>query len=350
MKFTVIANTSPRSESFGFIRPIADCKNVESILVCGEGSLTSYKKVIYITDGAIKNKLLRLIHRTLNVIVKSRKSDYIIGIYEIPHGLIAYVSAWVLGKKSILCIIGNPSYSKLRKGLRLWIMNVMINRMSYTTVTGSNSRRHLEKKGFDVNKIEILPNSIDTEVFRNNHSKKEYDIISLGRLSPEKELINLLKIVILIKKNKSNVQVAIAGSGPERERLETYITENGLEENVKLIGYIDDKIDFYNKGCIFLLTSRTEGLPRTVIESMSCGTPCIVSRVGDIEDLVINNQNGYLIDNCNDLVVFAEKVYSLLNDEVKIQKFSENARKIVEKKFSHNAATRFWEKLLAHIN
>ena len=53
MKFTVIANTSPRSESFGFIRPIADCKNVESILVCGEGSLTSYKKVIYITDGAI---------------------------------------------------------------------------------------------------------------------------------------------------------------------------------------------------------------------------------------------------------------------------------------------------------
>ncbi|MBN1213876.1 MAG: glycosyltransferase family 4 protein [Candidatus Lokiarchaeota archaeon] len=346
MIISIIVNTSKKSESFGFIKPLADIKSVEKIFVFGEGYLQEYDKVKYIIDDIKRPKILKLIFRFFNAIRKSKGVDYIIGIYEIPHGFIAFLTGLVLRKRTVLCIIGNPAYIKIRKGFRLWLMNLMIKKMNFTTITGNNSRNFLIKKGHNPKKLFILPNSIDVSNYKISTCDKKYDIINLGRLSPEKELIVLLKIVLELKKDYKNIRVGIAGSGEEYYQLNNFIKQNYLQDNVELLGFIDDKISFFQQGKIFVITSSTEGLPRSVIESMCCGIPCVVPNIGDISDLIQDYKNGFIINRYDDIKSYKDKINTLLNNDKLRNDLSQNAVKTIHEKYSHKAATVFWENLL----
>lgn len=349
MRISITANTKKNSESFGFLIPILQSSLTEKLCIFGEGCLQTHPKIIYYADAVQRPLSLKLIVRLLRIIYHSLFNDILIGIYEIPHGFFAFLAGKILHKKTILCIIGNPAYTKIRRGMRQKLLDLMIRRMDATTVTGTISRRYLIEKGHNQEKIFVLPNAVDTTYFRPCHAKKIYDIISLGRLSPEKELINLLKVVLKLKDNYLNIKVGIAGSGPDKLRLDDFIANNDLRDNINLLGYIENKLAFYNSGKIFMLTSSTEGLPRTVIESMACGVPCITSNVGDLSDLVHDNENGVLIEEYSNLEQFTAKALVLLNDENLRSQFSMMAREHVVDNYSYQCATIFWDGLYAKM-
>ena len=68
-----------------------------------------------------------------------------------------------------------------------------------------------------------------------------------------------------------------------------------------------------NKGNLFVLTSQSEGLPHTLLESMSCGLVPISSDVGDISSVINNKQNGYLVEGGSEN--FKPILEELLNDK-----------------------------------
>ncbi len=345
MKITIAAYTGSNSENFIFIKPLADSINVGEVKVFGVGSLKEYKNIIYYPDRFKSNKYLSLLFRLFNLIKESKNSDFIIGIYEIPHGFLAFLSGLILKKKTILCIIGNPSYKKLRKGFRLKLLNLMIKKMDRVTVTGSSSKNYLVKNGFKSEKIYVLPNSIDIEYIKPINISKEYDLITLGRLSPEKELINFLKIIKNVKSYIRDIKVGIAGIGSEYNSISDFINSNNLSHNVSMLGFVKDKVEFYNKGKLFVLTSSTEGLPRTVLESMACCVPCVVSNVGDIADVIVNGVNGIIIDKYDDIEKFTKNILSLLMNNDMLLDFSKKARLSVEQKYNFNNSVSFWNDL-----
>ena len=168
-------------------------------------------------------------------------------------------------------------------------------------------------------------------------------------MSSEKELGNLLKIILKLKKIKPNIKVGIAGKGPEFELLKSKIIQYNLASNVKLLGYVNNIVDYYNSGKIFVLTSKTEGLPRTVIESMACGIPCVASNVGDMEDVIDNDINGYLIQNYSHLDEFVEKIKLLLNNKDIYDNISNKAVTKIRDKYSYKAATKVWKEIIGKI-
>jgi glycosyltransferase involved in cell wall biosynthesis len=343
MKISIIAFTGVKSENFGFIKPIVDSDEVDLVRVFGEGELEYHPKVKYYKDQAQKNIWIKLIKRLMAAIRCSKDSDIIIGIYEIPHGFLAMLTGLILRKPTVLCIIGNPAYKELRKGFRLALIKLMIRIMDFTTVTGSKSKDYLFKIGMDEQKIKILPNSVDTSIIKDYSFPRVYDIISLGRISPEKQLFNLVEIVCRLKTEFPKIRVGIAGNGPDKVKLHDSILKNELTTNVDLMGYIENKIEFYNQGRVFVLTSSTEGLPRTVVESMACGTPCVVSNVGDIEDIVHDSNDGFVINHYTDLDDYVGKISSLLsNDELRLS-YSNKGKEFVQQNFSFSASTSFWE-------
>ncbi len=334
-----------------FIDPILDCKDINSIVLYRNQSLV-VKEVCWNSKlkGVYHSTKLKFIFRLYRMIVDKPKADVFIGIYEIPHGLLALISAKINRKPVIISVIGNPKYNIRNKGFRGFITNWIYKWADVITVTGSQSKAFLiEKKKLNSNKIFILPNSIPIDEFDSKKTKKEFDLITLGRLSPEKGLLNLLDIVAILRRSLPSIRVGIAGRGPQMKELASRISKLKLEKNVTLLGYVENVSDFLNSGSLFLTTSFTEGLPRTVIQSMVGGVPVIASNVGDMSDLVINDKTGVLIENPHDISSFAESIIDILGNEKKYLKLSEECKIHSTKNYSHRAATIVWNKIFDYL-
>ena len=337
--------------AFGFIKPIADLDLVESIDVFRDDDSLEDEKVKYHTPILKFCAISRQIDKLVQMLFKARKGDSVsVGIYEVPHGLIAFIVGKLRRIPVVICIISNPGYRKIRKGLRKWVMYYMLKHADFATVTGSNSKSILIKNGIKPDKIHILPNVFDSDHFYYENKPKSFDLISLGRLSPEKELIHFLHIVQKLKKTFPLIKVGIAGKGPDQMKIEMEIKKLDLADNVELLGYIKDAGEFYRSGRIFVLTSSTEGLPRSVIEAMACGVPCVASNVGDVSDIVIDKYNGFIVKDPFDAEEFTRKTELLLDDQEMYNRFSKNAVEYVNKNYNWHAAQICWKDILGKLS
>ena len=349
MKITVTCKLDAVG-AHGFIKPIADIAEVTKVDVFRDQPALAEKKTTYHSPKKNINPWINQLTKLWQMVrFVNSDTDVAIGIYEIPHGLLAFIIGKLKKIPVIVCIIGNPGDTTLLKGFRKVFTYFMYKRVDAVTVTGNKSKQIVINNGISPNTVFILPNSINVDVFTPRNIKKKYDIINLGRLSPEKELKNLLYIVAELKKKKPDILAGIAGKGPEYNQLKKTIKKLKLEENVHLLGYVDNIVDFYNSGQVFVLTSSTEGLPRTIIEAMACGIPCVASNVGDMTDIIKNGKNGYLINNYNNIIEFSSKIEHLLLNFGLYRDFSKKNVIYVKNHFSYAKATKFWQQTIKTI-
>ncbi|MDD3876066.1 MAG: glycosyltransferase [Bacteroidales bacterium] len=340
-------------DSYYFIDQIQSLSEIKKIYVFRDDKTIESEKSEFILPITNKFKALKVISRLLQVLSRKKLNPkIIIGIYEIPHGLLAVIAGLLLKKPSVVSIIGNPAYAKLRKGLRLKLILWILKKCTFATVTGSNSKNFLISKNIEPDKIFILPNTLDFSFFEVLNIRKEYDIVSLGRISEEKHVEIIVAIIKKIKLSNSSVRAAIAGKGDQLETIKQLIKENDLTENIELLGYVpDEEMNlFFNKGRIFILTSETEGFPRTIVQAAACGVPVIASNVGDISDVIDNNVNGFLINDYKDIDAYCEKIHLLLNDHELYHKFSNELNIKVRKLFSKENASKVWLEIINKID
>ena len=176
---------------------------------------------------------------------------------------------------------------------------------------------------------------------------KEKRLISVGRLSPEKGYIDLLKMYTLILKKHKDWHLDIIGDGEERERLESYIERHDLKKNITLHGFRDkpyiDKM--LNKSSIYLMTSHTESFGIVLIEAMSHGLPCIAfSSAEGAREIIQSGKNGYLIKN-RSYRAFIKKVDDLIKDSDTRKSIGHESKKSVLK-YTTKVVERQWLKLL----
>ena len=336
-------------DAYYFSKPIVNLKEVSILKIFRDKKGLTDSKIEYHTSKL--NGIIKYFERIIKMILLGRKSSIVIGIYEIPHGFIAMIVGKILRKKTVVCIISNPAYKEIRHGIRLKFSYYIFRKVNIITTTGTQSKNFMIKEGFDENKIRILPNSIDILKFKPIECDKIYDIITLGRISEEKQLDLFIKIISILKLKYPNIKVGIGGTGPEFHKIEKLIKELNLNSNVELLGFInsDDLVNFLNAGKIFLSCSKTEGLPRTVIQSIACGLPNVSSNVGDLCDLIINGYNGFLIDDIAQPELYAEKIDFLFTNQSILNKFSSNGLIHVKENYDHSAAEKVWDNILNTI-
>ena len=172
-------------------------------------------------------------------------------------------------------------------------------------------------------------------------------IISIGRLSPEKGYLDLLRLFKKVLENNPEWTLDIIGDGVQREKLESYIKKNSLENSVKLHGfrskeYIDKML---HESSIYLMTSHTESFGIVLIEAMSHGVPCLAYDSAEgAKEIIVSGDNGYLIKNRN-MEVMAMKVDSLIKNKEERLKIGKQARNSV-KKFTSEVVGEEWITLI----
>ncbi len=188
-------------------------------------------------------------------------------------------------------------------------------------------------------------------VWNNVETKYNADskiILSVGRLTYQKGFDILLEIAREVMPKADGWKWIILGEGEDREKLEEKIKEYGLEEKVILKGNVTDINDYYSKAGIFVMTSRFEGLPMTLLEAKTFDLP-IVSfdcKTGPRE-LILDSINGYLIDEGN-LDAMEKAIFDLIEDDKKRKLFSQNAGEDINK-FDIKVIIDKWKKLIKEI-
>ena len=182
-------------------------------------------------------------------------------------------------------------------------------------------------------KIMVLYNGVIIPIYRkDDYSNK--NVLFLGRLGERKGSYDLLKVIPEIVKKIPDAHFYLGGDG-DVEQSQKIINENGLQENVKLLGWVrNEEKEVYLKKCsTFVLPSYHEGMPMSVLESMSYGLAVISTNAGGIPQIIEQGINGYRIEaGCLNELEQA-LVYVLNNEKVK-RELGKSARRRIEEKFN----------------
>lgn len=149
-------------------------------------------------------------------------------------------------------------------------------------------------------------------------------ILCIGELLPNKNQQMAIRMMPEILKKYPDAMLLIAGNGPEKNNLDDLITELGLKNNVKLLGYVTNLEDYQHIADICVSCSKREGLPLNIVEAMMSGTPVVATYNRGHRELITDEQNGYLV-SINDNSLMIEKVLTLLDDINVYKSTSENA-------------------------
>ena len=138
-------------------------------------------------------------------------------------------------------------------------------------------------------------------------------IFCIGELLPNKNQQMAIRMMPEIVKHYPGAMLLIAGNGPEKNNLENLTVELGLQNNVKLLGYVTNLEDYQHIADVCVSCSKREGLPLNIVEAMMSGTPVVATYNRGHRELITDEQNGYLV-SINDNSSMIEKVLTLLDD------------------------------------
>jgi glycosyltransferase involved in cell wall biosynthesis len=142
--------------------------------------------------------------------------------------------------------------------------------------------------------IEVVPNGIDTDRFRPEGPTSDLigtgdpTILFVGRLVEGKRPGDALAAIERVRESHPDARLLFAGDGPLGADLERHVADRGLGSAVKLLGPIsyEEMPRLYRAADLFVLPSRAEGLPRTVLEALSTGVPVVTSDLPQLRSIV----------------------------------------------------------------
>jgi glycosyltransferase involved in cell wall biosynthesis len=191
----------------------------------------------------------------------------------------------------------------------------------------------IKQHNIEPTKIKVIPNYVVTDLFKPHPEiQKKYDLIFVGRVGDEKNIGNLLKAIYYLKTKNRSVSLLMVGGCCYDTGIKETVNHYGLDVNFK--GNIPnfDLPHVLNQAKAFILPSYYEGHPKTLLEAMSCGLPCIGSDVTGIREDIEHIKTGYLCKT--DYENIANAIEIILSDESLQKTIGKNAREYILEKYS----------------
>ena len=198
-------------------------------------------------------------------------------------------------------------------------------------ITRVMKEEFINKVGIDEKKVELVYNPIDLKLIEKkaenvekkyeNYLKQDY-FLQVSRLTQQKQPEHLVDIYYKLKQAGIKEKLYFIGDGEKKEIIKQKIKEYNLENDIILLGQIENPYPFFKNAKLFVHTAKYEGLPTVLLESLALGTPVVSydCPTGPRDILGKNSEYGELI-SLNDKDMFVEKVLELMNSKEKYEKY-----------------------------
>lgn len=286
-------------------------------------------------------------------IIKKQKIDLVHAHWSLPQGLLGVICKRIFKIPCVTTFHGSDIY-----GLKHPIFK-RLNRMTIrdSSICTVNSRATAQKvrEIYDRQDIKIVPMGVNPDGFsricRSDDRTAKMDaseeiILFVGRLIDLKGVEYLIRALPRVLQKRPQSKVVVVGEGPMKESLQALRDRLNLETKIAFVGHVshDRLAEYFSTARLFVLPSiinekgETEGLGVVLLEAMACGLPVIGSRVGGIEDIINDGENG-LLARPKDSEDLADQIIRLLSDENLRKKVIKNGHALIGEKFSWNVVT-----------
>lgn len=195
-------------------------------------------------------------------------------------------------------------------------------------------KRELVSLGISGDKIAVIHNGINTDIFIPKEDTKNYvRLLWIGRFTQGKGVEYLVDAFKILKHRYPYLKLLMVGKGPNRERIIRKINLSGLNDSI----IIKDSIPYseipgvFQKSDVFILPSLQEGVPRTILEAMSCSIPIVCSELPQLVDII--KDCGFMVPK-KDPKAIAERVSEILSNKKLAKELGNNGREKVVENFS----------------
>ena len=325
--------------------------NVKIICLSEVGNIHTEDNLDVIRIKRSNNLPIRWIKTIYQIVKNGRRSDL---IFVNGLGVESAIANLILQKQLIRKIVGDPvwerAYNKKRitesfddfqnnkhsflievqKLLRNW----SINSAEIVITPSDHLKSFVSGIGYS-KKILKINNGVNiTDINRANESKADINLIIISRLVVQKN-INIVIEAMKLLDNK-NLKLSIIGEGGEFSKLESAIHDLNLQNQVQLLGKIDNnKISqFLLTADIFIQASDYEGLPHSVLEAINYEVPILSTETGGCKDLLNDGERGFIIPMPPDKKVIAENISFIIENKAEATKRADEAKAFINKK--HN--------------
>lgn len=279
----------------------------------------------------------------LRKLIRAEKVDIVQTYFETSNlwgGLVAKLSGTLL-------LSSRRDMGILRKSRHALAYRV-VNRLSDRVLAVSEEVKRfcVDAERIDPNKVAVVYNGVDLEHIAEDSDANPFAsadwagashiIACVANIRKVKGIDVLIRTAQRVCRELPNAVFVIAGSLYERdysEEIQGMIRSLNVERNVKMLGFVGDPVPLLKMSDAFCLLSRSEGFSNALLESMACGVPSVVTRVGGNPEAIADGENGFLVPVGDDAAA-AEKLLVLLRDPERAAEIGENGRSSVQTRFS----------------
>jgi len=263
--------------------------------------------------------------------------------FDIVHTHVFTANLWgqlaALRNKIPVRILHEHGYfstsSKFRRGVIRWLTQ---RSTKLFVVSNHLKEEFVNKVRIPADKIEVVRNGVDWSSFDQtvylDVLKNGKTIVGVvGALEERKDPFNFIQAAEKILQERNDVEFWWVGDGPLFPQVQEYLAEKGLCRSIKLWGSQPLVRPFLDQMDVFVLPSKTEGVPLSLLEAMGAGLPPVVTRVGENESIISDGESGLLVpaENANAL---SDAIKRLLNFPQMRKRFGKQARHFVRNHFT----------------
>lgn len=267
-------------------------------------------------------------------VVKFEKLDLLHVHYAIPHASAAYMAQQILKAEGIkmpfittlhgtdITLVGRDSSFEP-------VITFAINQSTAVTAVSESLKKDTFEH-FKVNReIKVIPNfvciegcdrpDIDLELKATMAPNGEFILAHVSNFRKVKRVKDVVEVFAEVRK-KMPVKLLLIGDGPDRHMAEAFCREQGISEDLKMLGKVKDTDRVLGIADLFLLPSESESFGLAALEAMAAGVPVISSNTGGIPEV---NQHGFsgFLSNVGDINDMAKNALSLLQHPNKLTQF-----------------------------
>jgi glycosyltransferase involved in cell wall biosynthesis len=279
----------------------------------------------------------------------------------------ASLAGRLLGKPTLLKVaMANSDLAFHRHGRLMGRANkALVRRFDLYVATTPTIAQEFKDRGLDPARIRLIPNGVDTSVFtpvsceerihrRRSMGLPDGQLVTyVGIINSRKNIDGMLRIWSKVCASNHSAHFALIGPIPSENDpfyrdIISFVRNAGLAERVTFMGLRETVVPYLQASDAFLFASRREGMPNSVLEAMSCGLPCVISRQAGLLEIVHDGINGCSMD-VEDEEGFARALRRILEDPEQADRIGREARRTIISELSLRSTAERYRELYSRL-